>query len=324
MSDLTATGVVPALSATWRRVSVVTRRRISPTIRRQAMFAFLCVVWGTTWLGMKVGIALVPPGLFAGLRWTCAGLALLGWRLSQGHRPRLPRRLILRMVVVSLLLISFSQVIQLYGLRHITAGLAAVISSALTPIALLGFSAVLGQERFTWRQAAAIALGVVGIFVLFGPKAFTGELRLAEVTGAAMVVIATLLYSFGSVQIRPMMRSVQATDMAWMTNLIGGGLLLIGALLFEPAALAAMRLDWGVPAWIAWLYLLIPGSLLSTVMYFLLVRDWGASRVGTYAFVSPVIAVVVGAMFFGEHVELVDLVGMGLMLAAAGIVLRRG
>jgi len=323
MSDVTAPGAVTALSATWRRVSVVTRRRVPPAMRRQAMFAFLCVVWGTTWLGMKVGIAVVPPGVFAGMRWTCAGLALLAWRLSQGHRPYLPRRLILRMVLVSLLLISVSQVLQLYGLRHITAGLAAVISSALTPIALLGFSAALGQERFTLRQAAAIAVGVVGIVVLFGPKAFTGELRVAEVAGAALVVVATLLYSFGSVQVRPMMRSVPPADMAWMTNLIGGGLLLVGALLFEPGALAAMRFDWGMPAWVAWLYLLIPGSLLSTVMYFLLVRDWGASRVGTYAFVSPVIAVVVGATLFGEHVELADVVGMGLMLAAAGIVLRR-
>jgi len=280
-------------------------------------------VWGTTWLGMKVGIAVVPPGVFAGMRWSCAGLALLAWRVSQGHRPFLPRRLILRMVLVSLLLVSFSQVIQLYGLRHITAGLAAVINSALTPIALLGFSAALGQERFTWRQAAAIAVGVVGIMVLFGPKAFTGELRLAEVVGAAMVVVATLLYSFGSVQIRPMMRDIPPADMACMTNLIGGGSLLVGALLFEPGAWAAMRFDWGTSAWIAWLYLVIPGSLLSTVMYFLLVRDWGASRVGTSSFVSPVIAVVVGALLFGEHVELADVAGMALMLGAAGIVLRR-
>jgi drug/metabolite transporter (DMT)-like permease len=317
MSDATALGT------TWRRVSVVTRRRVSPAMRRQAMFVFLCVVWGTTWLGMKVGIAVVPPGVFAGLRWSCAGLALLAWRLSQGHRPRLPRRLIPRMVLVALLLVSISQVIQLYALRHITAGLAAVLSSALTPIALLGFSAGLGQERFTWRQTAAIAVGVVGILVLFGPKALTGDLQPAEVAGAAGVVIATLLYSFGSVLIRPMMRSVQATDMAWMTNLIGGGLLLIGALLFEPGALAAMRLDWGAPALLAWLYLLIPGSLLSTVMYFLLVRDWGASRVGTYAFVSPVIAVVLGATLFGEHVQIADIIGMALMLGAAGIVLHR-
>jgi drug/metabolite transporter (DMT)-like permease len=318
MSDATALG------ATWRRVSIVTRRRVSPNMRRQAMFAFLCVVWGTTWLAMKIGIAVVPPGVFAGLRWSCAGLALLAWRLSQGHRPRLPRRLIPRMVLVALLLVSVSQVIQLYALRHITAGLAAVLSSALTPIALLGFSAGLGQERFTWRQVAAIALGVVGIVVLFGPKALTGDLQPAEVAGAAGVVTATLLYSFGSVLIRPMMRSVQAADMAWMTNLIGGGLLLIGALLFEPGARAAMHFDWGAPAVIAWLYLLIPGSLLSTVMYFLLVRDWGASRVGTYAFVSPVIAVVLGATLFGEHVQIADIVGMALMLSAAGIVLRRG
>src|SRR5208283_782154 len=108
MSDVAAPGAVTALHATWRRVSIITRRRVPPAMRRQAMFAFLCVVWGTTWLGMKVGIAVVPPGVFAGLRWTCAGVALFAWQLSHGHRPYLPRRLILRMVVVSLLLISFS------------------------------------------------------------------------------------------------------------------------------------------------------------------------------------------------------------------------
>jgi drug/metabolite transporter (DMT)-like permease len=58
------------------------------------------------------------------------------------------------------------------------------------------------------------------------------------------------------------------------------------------------------------------------VIYFLLVRDWGASRAGTYAFVSPVIAVAIGFVFFGEHVEASDILGMVLMLAAAGMVLR--
>jgi drug/metabolite transporter (DMT)-like permease len=317
MSDVTAFG------ATWRRVSIVTRRRVSPVLRRRAMFAFLCVVWGTTWLAMKVGVATVPPGFFAGMRWGCAGVALLAWRVSQGHRPRIPRRMIGRVVLVSVLLVSLSQVIQLYGLRHITAGLAAVISSALTPIALLGFSASLGQERFTLRQGVAIALGVVGILVLFGPKAFTGELNLPEVLGALGVVIATLFYSFGSVLLRPMMGSLPPADLAWMTNCVGGGLLLIGSILFEPGAHAAMHFDWGMSVWLAWVYLLIPGSLLSTVIYFLLVRDWGASRVGTYAFISPVIAVVLGATLFGEHVEIADVMGMALMLVAAAIVLRQ-
>jgi drug/metabolite transporter (DMT)-like permease len=84
-----------------------------------------------------------------------------------------------------------------------------------------------------------------------------------------------------------------------------------------------MALHWGWPAFLAWLYLLIPGALLSTTMYFLLVRDWGASRPGTYAFISPVIAVVIGATFFGEKLDWGDLVGMTLMLGAAWLALRK-
>jgi drug/metabolite transporter (DMT)-like permease len=83
-----------------------------------------------------------------------------------------------------------------------------------------------------------------------------------------------------------------------------------------------MRFHWGWPAFLAWLYLLIPGAVLSTTMYFMLVRDWGASRPGTYAFISPVIAVVIGCAFFQEKLDWGDAVGMTLMLGAAGLALR--
>ena len=90
----------------------------------------------------------------------------------------------------------------------------------------------------------------------------------------------------------------------------------------EPGAIAALHWHWGWPAFLAWLYLLLPGSVMATTIYFQLVRDWGASRTGTYAFVSPVIAVVLGMTLFGEHADWSDLVGMVLMLAAAGLALR--
>src|ERR1700733_14425853 len=106
MSDATALGI------TWRRVSVVTRRRVSPAMRRQAMFAYLCVVWGTTWLGMKVGIAVVPPGVFAGLRWTAAGLILLAWRRARGEKTPIVHRISRRLLAVALLMVSGNQVIQ--------------------------------------------------------------------------------------------------------------------------------------------------------------------------------------------------------------------
>lgn len=302
---------------------VTARPAISMAARQRALFAVLCFVWGTTWLGMKVGIAVVPPGVFAGTRWTVAGLMLLLWRWGRGQRLLIPMRLTGRLVAVALLMVSLNQVIQLYGLRYITAGLACVLSSALTPIALLGFAVAWGQERFAWRQLVALGIGIAGVLVLFGPAALEGKLDVWEVLGAVGVIVGTVCYSAGSVMARPLMNSLAPAQMAAMTNLIGGTMLLVASVVFEPGAAAALIHPWGWQATLAWLYLLLPGSLLSTVIYFLLVRDWGASRTGTYAFVSPVVAVVIGTTLFSEKLDAGDVVGMVLMLGAAAIVLRR-
>lgn len=288
------------------------------------MFGYLCFAWGTTWLAMKVGIAYVPPGLFAGSRWTVAGLVLLSIRYFRGEIVRPPPRLLLRLIPVGLLMVSLNQVIQLYGLKFIAAGLAAVINNAVTPIALLVFSVALGQEGFSPRQVGAIALGVAGILVLFGPAAMHGSLDIWLLLGAGGVIIACLSYSFGSVLARPMMRTLAPVQMSGLTNLIGGSMLLLGSLLFEPGSGAAVTHLWHWQAALAWLYLLIPGSLMATTIYFLLVRDWGASRTGTYAFVSPVIAVVLGCLLLGERVNWGDAVGMTMMLLAAALALRPG
>jgi drug/metabolite transporter (DMT)-like permease len=295
----------------------------STVLAQRGMFVFICFVWGTTWLAMKVGIAGVPPGLFAGLRWTMAGSILLLTLRLRGEWVRPPIRYIPRLIFVSILLITLNQVIQLYGLKYITAGVAAVISSALTPISLLSFAVAFGQERFTRGQIGALALGVVGVCTLFGPAALAGTLHMSEVGGALGVTVGCLCYTSGSVMTLPMMRHYEPVQLAGLTDLIGGIVLLLASLLFEPGAWAALSFHWGWASFLAWLYLLIPGSLISTTMYFLLVRDWGASKPGLYAFISPVIAVAIGAWLFGEHLDWGDAVGMTLMLAAAGLALRR-
>ena len=292
------------------------------TASQRAMFVFICFVWGTTWLAMKVGISTISPGVFAGLRWTLAGAVILAFRAARGQRVMPPPRLIPRLLLVSVVLITLNQITQLYGLKYITAGLAAVISSALTPIALLVFSVVAGQERISPRQVAAIGLGVVGVAILFGPAAMAGTLDAWQVIGAAGVTVGVLCYTAGSVMTRPMMRTLEPVQLAGLTDLVGGLVLLVSALAVEPGAWQSMRLQWGWPAFVGWLYLVIAGSLLSTTMYFLLVRDWGASRPGTYAFISPVIAVAIGCALFEEKLDWGEAIGMLLMLAAAWLALR--
>lgn len=292
------------------------------TASQRAMFLFICFVWGTTWIAMKIGIATVSPGVFAGLRWSIAGAILLAFRAAQGHRLRLPLRLVPRLVFVSIVLISLNQVIQLYGLKYITAGLGSVISCSLTPISLLIFTSIGGQERFTLRQLGAILLDIVGVLMLFGPKAFAGTLDVWQLIGAAGVTVGILCYTAGTVMTRPMMRNFEAVQLAGLTDLIGGLALLFTSLAIEPGAWQSMRLQWGLPGFLAWLYLLVPGALMSTTMYFLLVRDWGASRPGTYAFISPVISVVIGCAFFAEPLDTGEALGMITMLLAAGLALR--
>ncbi len=296
---------------------------MSPAARQRVLFAVLCLIWGSNWLALKVGTAAVPPGFFSGTRWTTAGLLLLAWRRWRRQDNRVNPRLLGRLALVAFLMVALNALIQNYGLRLVSSGLAAVISSALTPIALLGFGAALGQERITLRQVGAIGLGVCGILLLFGPKAAAGRLDHWEMLGVAGVIVGCLSYSLGSVLARPLMRAMAPAQVATMTNLMGGLMLLAGSIPFEPGAGAAMRFDWGWGAWLSWLFLLGPGSLGGTIIYFMLVRDWGASRTGTYAFVTPVISVLLGGFALGERVALSDAAGMLLMLVAAGLVLRR-
>jgi drug/metabolite transporter (DMT)-like permease len=295
----------------------------STTTSQRAMFLFICFVWGTTWLAMKIGIQTVSPGIFAGLRWTLAGVILLGFRAFRGQRVMPPPGLIPRLVFVSVMMVTLNQIIQLYGLKYITAGLAAVISSALTPMALVVFAAFAGQEKFNPRRLGAIVVGIAGVLTLFGPSALTGTLDVWELIGAGGVTIGCLCYTGGSVISRPIMRTLEPVQLAGLTDLIGGVVLLFSSMAIEPGAWESMRFHWGWPAFLAWLYLLVPGALMSTTMYFLLVRDWGASRPGTYAFISPVIAVGIGSWFFGEKLDWGGAAGMTLMLAGAALALWR-
>ena len=102
-----------------------------------------------------------------------------------------------------------------------------------------------------------------------------------------------------------------------MTTLIGGSALFIHALLFEDGAIDALSGNWGWSAWCGWLFLVIFGSLIGYSIYMRLLRDIGASRSGSYAFVSPIIAVLLGVVVFAESVQGLDVLGMLIMLAGA-------
>ena len=145
-----------------------------------------------------------------------------------------------------------------------------------------------------------------------------------EGLGAIGIIIGNLSYCLGSVLSRPLMRTLPPAVLASSTNLMGGLTLLVISIVLEPGVEPVLTGNWGLHAWLAWAFMVFAGSLGATTIYFILVRDWGASKTGTYAFISPVISVAAGMAMLGERVDVLEAGGMALMLAAAAMVLRKG
>jgi drug/metabolite transporter (DMT)-like permease len=292
----------------------------------------MCLVWGLTWIAIKTGIAAVPPLFFAGTRFVAAGILLLAWerfadprRASAPPKPRAMRTVRREdwrpMLVASLLVIAATYSLLFWGMQHVTSGLSAVLNLALMPVGLFAIGLAYGEERFTLRRLIAIAVGIVGLAVLFRPE--SGGRDSGELWGMAAIIGGTLAYCWGSVLSRPLLRVYSPELVSGATCLIGGIVLVGFALAVEPIGRGTLA-GFVVPAVAAsWLFLVLFGSLGAFTIYMRLVRDWGATQAGLYAFVSPAIAVAVGVAVSGERVRATELLGMLIMLAATWFALSR-
>ena len=285
------------------------------------LFAVMCLIWGATWLAMKLGVAAVPPIFFGGTRFVVAGLLLLALAALRGEMRRLDRRELGRLSLVQLLMVVLAYGPLFWGILHIPSGLTAVLDLTLIPVSLLVFGIAFGEESWSLGRAMALGFGFAGLAVLFGPQVVVpaDPLRLL---GAAAVVFSAVVYSLGSVIARPLTKTTTATFLSGLTLLPGGLVLMIGALAFEPGATTAARFDWGAAAWGGWLFLVLFGSLVAFTTYLRLISVWGPARAGSYAYVSPVIAVLLGVLLLNEHVGLREVLGMALLLVAAFCSLR--
>lgn len=280
------------------------------------LFVVMCLIWGATWLAMKLGVQTVPPVFFAGTRFVIAGLALLLLAWVRGEARSLDRYAFGRLVLVQLLMVVLTYAPLFWGIQYVPSGLTAVLDLALMPVSLIGFGLLLGEERWASSRAAALGFGFAGLAVLFGPQLVVPTDWMG-LLGSAAIVFSAVVYSLGSVIARPLTRTISAGFMSGLTMLPGGLVLALGALAFEPGALSAARFNWGVAAWSGWLFLVLFGSLIAFTAYMRLIAVWGPARAGSYAYVSPIIAVLLGVLVMGEQISLRDGVGMVLLLVAA-------
>lgn len=289
--------------------------------RPALLFAAMCLIWGLTWIAMKIGVTAMPPIMFAALRFVAAGILLLGWHAARGGRFAVRRGDWLRLLAASLFIITFCYAPLFWGIDRVASGLAATVNLALVPVGLFLLGLAYGEERFSRRQVAALAVGLVGLALLFAPK-IAADAR-AELAGIVAIILGTFAYCWGSILSRPLLRRYSSGLLAGLNTFIGGVALVIWSLSAEPDALGSLAALRDPAVLGSWLFLVAFGSLAGFTIYLRLLRDWGAARVGMYAFVTPVVAVIAGAAFFGERFGPFELAGMAVLLVATWLALRR-
>lgn len=287
--------------------------------RPVVLFAVMCLIWGFTWIAMKVGVTAMPPVLFAALRFIAAGLLMLGLQVATGARLVVRRGDWPRLVAASLFIITFCYAPLFWGVERVASGIAATINMALVPVGLFLLGLAHGEERFTARQVAALLVGLVGLALLFAPK-IAADAH-AELAGIVAIIGGTFAYCWGSIIGRPLLGRYSTGLVAGLSTLIGGVALAIMAPLLEPGTLGSLAALADPAVLASWLFLVLFGSLAGYTIYLRLLRDWGAAKVGMYAFVTPVVALVAGAVIFGERFGVLELAGMGVLLVATWLAL---
>lgn len=272
----------------------------------------MCLIWGLSWIAIKTGIDAVPPLFFASAalrsgppsRRAAATEGSMGPHRGGGAADQ--HRLLCNAVL---------------GRAVRASGFAGVVNLSLIPITLFVFGILFGYEHFTRLRTTALALGVVGLLILMRARLSMEPSPLA-VAGSLAVIAGSISYTLGSVLSRPLFDTVPSLALAAVHDVIGGGGLALLSLLLEEVSADDLRRLAEPPVFASLAFLILFASLVAFTVFLRLLRDWGPYRAGTYAFVSPIIAVGVGMALAGERYTLLEFLGAGLMLAAVGMSLR--
>lgn len=282
-------------------------------LRGKALFAYLlvCVVWGSTYLAIRIGVQDLPPLLFAGVRFIIAGALLALIVLAMGDRlPRTLRDWRIHAITGCFLLLGGNAVV-VWAEQFVESGPASVFVAAV-PLWAAFFDAIVpgGTSVFTWRVGLGLALGFLGSALLAGVT--PGELLSADLKGPVALTLASASWALGTVYSKRNRTEVTPFSGAAVQMLAGGAVItLLGLLAGEAGRWQLSGAGLGALA-----YLIVFGSIVGYTAYAYALQHASPTIVGTYAYVNPVVAVLLGWLILSEAVTLRTFAAMGLILGA--------
>jgi drug/metabolite transporter (DMT)-like permease len=289
----------------------------SPSWFAPLAFAACCLIWGSTWLAIKVGYEGTSALTAAGLRFFLAAIILTVAGAALRSKFPLKGPPLHLAVTVGVLLFTFDYGLIYWGEQFLESGLTAVLFATLPIQTALLANAFIPAERLTRRRAAGVALGFVGVLVIFNQSLTFDSSRLAPMVA---IVLAATFASISSVTTKIHGHSADVVGLNAVAMMIGALLLFLGAaVLGEPLVIPTSS-----TALFAIAYLAILGSVVTFLLYFWLLKTWQATTLSFIAVIIPVIALVLGFWYRGEVVGPAVLTGGAMIICGIYLVSTAG
>jgi drug/metabolite transporter (DMT)-like permease len=290
---------------------------IQPPWKTLGAFAILYLVWGSTFLAIRIGVHEMPPFLYAAVRFTIAGAALVGWMKARGEQwPNAQQW-------ASVCLLAMLIFVGDYGLlfwaeQRVPSGIAAVMMATIPAFMALSEIALLRTQKLTARLAVALTIGFAGVAVLivhgFG---LTGQAL--DKAGALALILGAVAWSVASALSRKLPLPGSKVMNSGAQMLVGGAMLGVTSLAlreyrgFDPQTVSTA-------GWWSLAYLIVMGSIVGFTAYVWLIQHESPTKVGTYAYVNPVVAVVLGYFVGGEGLGVRTVIGAALVLVSVVVI----
>ena len=290
-----------------------------PRARVLAAFAAVYVLWGSTYLGMRVAIETIPPLLMAAIRFLIAGLILLAWTTWRERPPRPDRRAWGWAALTGGLLFVLGNGGVVLAERTVHSGVAALLAASLAIWLVLLDWLRPGGVRPNLAVVCGLVLGLGGVAVLVGPGELAGA-RGVDPLGAALVLGGSIAWAAGSLLSRGGARPASASLASALQMLAGGVMLLVLAAATGDVARAAGGPPPSARSVAAVVYLVVAGSLVGFTAYIWLVNHVAPAKVATYAYVNPVVAVLLGWALLDEPITARTLLASVIIVGAVALI----
>lgn len=281
------------------------------------LFIVLCLIWGSTWMAIKLGLRDSPPFWSAAIRFIIASAILIIYNRLAGNRYPAGWRNKLRVAWPGLFTYLASYTMTYVGSMYISSALASILFAVFPFFVLLLMTFMITDERVTWQSLVGVVIGFAGVVLIFAEPVAYGE---NAILGMILLVLSPLAAAIGTVSIRAYLKDEPVIPMVTLQMSLGAILLTLTAFLVEDIGQFHVTLT----SVGALMYLAVFGSVISFTTYYRLLQRMKLVTMSMVALITPIFAVFLGFVFLDELLTAADYIGAALVLAGVAVVNLRG